>query len=106
MKLVQKQGQGYRQRFDDVKIGLAAGIIAPIIVFLLYYIIFHRHMDFFYFLKYLKDGDIFIATLSLCVIINLLLFFICLWTNRDRTARGVVMATFLYAIYVAIMKSI
>ena len=94
-------------RFDNVKLGVAIGILSPMVTFLIYYLIFHHRMFFFNFLDYLKTGDIFVSTLSLCVFAsNLLLFFCCIWTNRDKTARGIVLATFLYAIYVAIMKTI
>jgi len=108
MAQTENTGKGFpATRFDNVKLGIAIGVLAPIVTFIIYYLIFHHRMFFFSFLDYLKTGDIFVSTLSLCVFAsNLLLFFSCIWTNRDKSARGIVLATFLYAIYVAIMKTI
>lgn len=58
------------------------------------------------YLRYLNGGGTFLPILSLCVIPNLLTFFIFIWTKRDKSAKGVLMATFAFAIYVGIMKMI
>lgn len=56
------------------------------------------------FIRYLYGGDTFLPILSLCVVPNLLIFFTFIWTNRDKSARGVLLATIIYAMYVCIMK--
>jgi hypothetical protein len=106
MEQIENKGKQPATRYDNVKLGAALGMLAPLFTFLVYYLIFHSSMTLDNFLDYLKTGQIFVSTLSLCVISNLLLFFIFIWTNKDKSARGVVMATFIYAIYVAIMKTI
>lgn len=79
-------------------------MLCPIVTFGIYYLVLHRVMPIVDFIKYLRGGEIFVATLSLCVIPNLLLFFIFIWTNRDQSSKGVVFATILYAGYVAVTK--
>ena len=44
------------------------------------------------------------AMLSLCVFTNLAIFFFFLWRGKDEISRGILIATFLYAILVAILK--
>jgi len=93
-------------KYDSVALGTITGLFVPIIAFLLYYLIRYRGMYFPAFIRYLYDGGTFIPILSLCVVPNLLVFFIFIWTDRDRSARGVLQATFVFAIYVCIMKLI
>ena len=93
-----------KKKFDTFAFGAITGFLCPIVTFTVYYLVLHRYMPIVDYIKYLQGGEIFVATLSLCVISNLLLFFIFIWTNRDKSSKGVVFATILYAAYVAIMK--
>ena len=95
-----------KTKFDSVALGTVLGLFAPMLVFLTYYLVAYHGMDFSAFAKYLETGEIFIPVISLCATINLLLFFIFIWTKKDKSARGVLQATFVYAIYVCIMKLI
>jgi hypothetical protein len=56
------------------------------------------------FVDYLTMGNIFGPTLSLCVIANLAVFFLYIYTERMQSARGVLLSTFLYAGVVAYFK--
>jgi hypothetical protein len=87
-------------------VGLALGLIAPMIVFLGFYFFKYSEIHFSEFLDFLISRNVIVQVLSICVIINLLLFFIFIWTNRLYAARGVIMATFIYAIIVVIFKVI
>jgi hypothetical protein len=107
MEQIPKIGRRYQKRkYDSMLVGTLTGLFAPWILLSLYYLIFHSHMTLRSFWGYLQLGDIFVSTLSLCVYANLLWFFCFMWTNRDKSMKGVVFATILYAVYVAIMKSI
>lgn len=93
-----------KRKYDSVWVGLASGIALPFISFIAYYLIYNRHMLIISFFNYLKIGGIFTKVISLCIVPNLLLFYIFLWTKRDKSARGVVISVILYALFLAVMK--
>jgi hypothetical protein len=93
-----------KPKYDSIVLGTILGLLTPIIVFFIYYLIVYRGMNLFAFVHYLSGGGIFLPILSLCVVPNLLIFFVFIWTKRDKSARGVLQATFVYAIYICIMK--
>jgi hypothetical protein len=91
-------------KYDSVRLGVALGVVSPLVTLMVYYLIYYRQMHLSSFFEYLNSGNIFIPVLSLCVVTNLLVFFIFIWTKRDKSARGVLTATVIYAAYVAVMK--
>jgi hypothetical protein len=96
-----------KAKYDSIILGTVIGIFAPLVVFVIYYLIMYHGMNLNAFFHYLTTGEIFIPVISLCCFCaNLPLFFVFIWTNRDKSARGVLQATFVYAIYVCIMKLI
>lgn len=92
--------------FDSWKLGTSLGIMAPLATFVTYYFLYNRRIPFTRFLDNLRLGEIFLPLLSLCVLPNLLIFFIFIWTKKDKSAKGVILATILFALYVAAMKII
>jgi hypothetical protein len=99
-----KEEEYIKPKFDSLALGSVLGIFAPIATFMGYYFIHNRYIPFSRFLDNLKLGGIFLMVLSLCVITNLLVFFIFIWTKKDKSAKGVILATIIYALYVAVMK--
>jgi len=95
-----------KTKYDSVILGTVLGLLLPLVIFMSYYLIAYHGMNLLSFFHYLGTGEIFLPIISLCATSNLLLFFIFIWTNRDKSARGVLQATFVYAIYVCIMKLI
>jgi len=95
-----------KPKYDSITLGTVIGLLAPMLVFIIYYLSLFHGMELSAFFHYLTTMEIFLPVSSLCAVINLLLFFICIWTNRDKSARGILQATFVYAIYVCIMKLI
>ena len=96
-----------KAKYDSVIFGTVIGVLAPMLVFTTYYLIMYHGMQLTPFFHYLTTGEIFIPVISLsCFCANLPIFFIFIWTDRDKSARGVLQATFIYAIYVCIMKLI
>ena len=95
----------YKKRsYNATWVGLVTGLVVPIIIFTGYYLILHRRMLIISFFHYLNLGNIFTPILSLCIIPDLLLFYIFIWTKRDKSAWGVVAAVIIYALLLAIMK--
>lgn len=94
-----------RKKFDSPWIGAAAGLTAPMATLYCFYLVRYSHVSFdHFFTKILMAHNILTPAISLCVIINLLVFFIFIWTHRNYSARGVLMATFVYAGYVVYQK--
>ena len=91
-------------RYNDVRLGLAVGLIVPVITVLIFYLVKFSHLDIMGFLSNMSTRKVLSSLLSLCVIPNLLAFFIFIWTNMLYLARGVLMATFVFAVIVLAVK--
>lgn len=92
--------------FNRQVIGFITGLIAPMLVMMCFYLVKYSRFTIGEFVNLMLGAQIFIPLMSLSVIINLLLFFIFLWTNKDYAARGVILATMVYAFTVIIFKTI
>ena len=92
------------KKFDSFKVGFSLGIVAPVIIFFGYY---KLNYDFIKFNSFVEDAfmkSIFAPLLSLCVIINLGIFYLFYWKYFNLAARGVIGATIVYAIMIFIVK--
>jgi hypothetical protein len=94
-----------RTKYDNRLLGLSLGIIVPIITFILFYL-YRNPVSFKLFYDQVLTINIISRLVSLCVIPNLLVFFIFIWTNRYKSAHGVIGATFVFAIVVLILTQI
>ncbi|MFP4556637.1 MAG: hypothetical protein ACLFNU_07185 [Bacteroidales bacterium] len=93
-----------RRKLDNTLLGAAIGIIAPSITFLIILtsIYPHEFAD-----ESLRNMWLYMAApsvLSIAAIPNLAFFFLFIYTNRLKSARGVLGATILFAITVFIIK--
>lgn len=95
-----------RNRYDRMLIGWLIGTIVPIVIFLITYQVKYSEMEFMVFLKSMWQMKIFLKLLSLCVFPNLGFFFLFYRNKYDMAARGVIMATFIYAFVVLFAKLI
>lgn len=94
-----------RQKFDNSWLGFTSGMLAPMFTLYIFYLVKYSHMSFYkFYLDVLFANNIVTASVSLCVITNLLVFFIFIWTNRNFSARGVLLSTMIYAGYVVYQK--
>ena len=92
-------------KLNNMWLGLALGLIVPWIVMLVYYRINYSYLSANSFLyKTVFLDKVFVPLLSLCVVGNLLVFFIFIWSDKLNSARGVLFATILYAITVFAIK--
>ncbi len=94
------------RRLDNIVAGLALGIIFPVIGLYLYYTFTYRSMTSFSgFIDYFSSVHLFIAYISLaCYITNLPLFFLFIWKEKYKGARGVLFATIAYTAWVIYEK--
>ena len=86
--------------------GVLVGIIAPIAAYFVYVAFGTEGADPIQMYHQLVAMQKISHALSLSVLINLLLFFMKLKTNRDDQAKGVLFATFIYAFIIVILKLI
>lgn len=95
----------FKKRFDSMTLGAIIGLIAPMISLFGFYLVKYSHLTFSKFFNDILLGyGILLPVISLCVITNLLVFFIFIWTNRNHSARGVLLATFVYGGYMMYQK--
>ena len=86
--------------------GTIVGIISPMAAFVVYVAFFTEDSDPFGMYNKLLAMDKLSHAMSLSVLINLLLFFMNIKTQRDENARGILLATIIYGITIAIIKFI
>lgn len=87
-----------KEKIDTLWFGLVAGILVPLLTFIIYWQVKHPYMDIQAFVQYLIHGNVYTQMMSLCVIPDLALFFIFLQTNKYRGGYGVIFATIILTI--------
>ena len=83
--------------------GLFVGLIAPIVAFIIY-VAFYLEADVVETFNSLVKMNKLTHVISLSALINLLLFFMNIKTNRDMVAKGILFATMIYAFIVLGLK--
>jgi len=86
--------------------GLVLGILLPAAALLVFYLVKYDHMKLWEFLRSFREMGILTHVISLSVIPNLILFFAFMQKNYLRGGRGVLLATFLFAFLVLIIRFI
>ncbi len=93
-----------QKRYDRLLTGWLTGTIIPIVIFMITYLVKYSEWDFIQFVRNMWQMKIFLKLLSLCVFPNLGFFLYFYHIKYDSTARGVILATFMYAFLVLIVK--
>jgi len=92
-------------QINKLWIGLIAGLIGPIFGFFAFYLIAAFDRTFFGFVKMIgENSSTHSGIISICLIFNLVFFFLFLRKDFYRAAQGVIMATFIYAPFVVYFK--
>lgn len=93
-------------KFNQVYSGIIYGLVGPLIGFWIYYLMQFSdtkspagYMDMFF-----ETPEIQSKLLSLCIIFNLILFFIFLKFDFRSTALGILYATFIYVPVILYLK--
>ncbi len=84
--------------------GLAWGIFVPLVIFLIIYLLRYGEIPLSQFLSNLREMRILIKILSLCGFFNLVTFLLFYRRKMDKAAKGVIAATFIYAILVLLSR--
>ena len=95
-----------QKRFDNIILGILTGLGAPFLGLFLYYAFTYRYQTSFSgFIAYFKSIHIIIQAFSLAVYFsNLPVFFLFIWKENNKSARGVLLATVGYTIWVMYEK--
>lgn len=92
-------------RFDNVGIGVLIGFILPLIVFVVVYLLGNREVTIMEYTKSLQKLNVLIKLGSLCVFVNSGAFMGLIQLKLEKTARGILGATIIYAFAVLISKA-
>ena len=92
------------RKYDKMVTGLAGGLIAPLIVFSIYFKIRDPKLSLYDTIQRLSESGVITYYLSLSAIANLGLFFVFLRLDAEQAARGVLGATILYAFTILFLK--
>jgi len=90
-------------KLDKLEAGLILGILLPALAFIITWAIVSDASLGDYLNQFRQLGRV-SSLISLSAIPNLLLFFIFIWLNKYRAARGVVFATLVLAMLMLILK--
>ena len=96
-------------RKDNLQLGIVLGFIAPFLgVVIYYFVVFYklnvRFIDFLLLFK--QNKSLLTGVSSLSLIANAVLFTIYINSYRDKTAKGIFLATLIYGIGVLLVKVI
>ncbi len=92
-------------KFDSLLVGIITGLLVPLISFFIFYQVqLEPYARNEYLLEAIFKTAILGKILSLCIFPNLVPFFIFIWMNFMRAARGVLSITVFLAIASAVMK--
>ncbi|MCC7302865.1 MAG: hypothetical protein IT233_09495 [Bacteroidia bacterium] len=95
-----------KAKLDRLWFGLTCGIAGPVLLFSVYHWIQYGQMGLERFADHLSREGTLSPRISLCVILNLGLFFTFYWTKMDKAAKGIIAATFLFAFLIVYLKVI
>lgn len=91
-------------RYNIQLVGYLSGFIFPLLVLIGQWLYIHPDIALTTFIKVAKLRGSLASVLSLCLVPNLLVFFIFIWTNWLKAAQGTLGATIALSILVFIVK--
>jgi hypothetical protein len=91
---------------DNLKFGIFLGVLGPLIAMTIYYYwVFSRTISFReYFYVLHTNKQLLTAISSISLLANAVLFTVYINTHRDKTAKGIFVATLIYGIAVLVYK--
>ncbi len=91
---------------DNLKFGILLGILGPLLAMVVYYFwVFSRTIRFSEYLYVLAHNkQLLTAISSISLLANAVLFTVYINSHRDKTAKGVFVATLIYGVVVLVYK--
>jgi hypothetical protein len=92
---------------DDLRLGLVLGLLAPVLLFFIIYLVRFNDYGFGEFLQLFPAQKRLITFFGAwCLVGNIALFTAYVNTGRDRTARGIFIVSLIYGIGVLLAKAV
>lgn len=92
-------------RFDNAGIGFLIGFIVPVVIFFVVYLIGKNEISVSEYIKSLEQLNVLVKLGSLCVFLNSAIFMGFIKLKFEKTARGILGATILYAFVILISRA-
>lgn len=92
------------QQYNSVAFGVLAGIVTPVIFFMLYFLFRIHTTDFAGYLRFLIESKKLVHVMSLAAFPNLIPFLLLVNSARYRAGRGVLGVTIVIGILIFVMK--
>ncbi|HOZ30731.1 MAG TPA: hypothetical protein PLL66_07420 [Bacteroidales bacterium] len=95
------------KKYNKPIIGLALGLVLPIISFMIYFIFLmakNPELKFMEFIEKLLATEAFTPVFSLCVLPNLILFFIFKKLDYWYSIKGLIFSVLIYTLLVLVLK--
>jgi hypothetical protein len=90
---------------DDFIFGLALGLIAPVIGFMLYKLYKFKGLTLTEMFQWMKmNPNLISVSISVSLLANAILFTIYVNGHRDKTAKGIFIVTVIYAVIAMVFK--
>jgi len=90
---------------DNLRLGLALGLIGPLLGLVVIYFVKYPSSAFMDFLTtFMNDNRMITSIGALSLFANVILFTIYINTHRDETAKGIFAMTVIYGIGILILK--
>ena len=90
---------------DNLRLGLALGLLGPLLGLIAVYFFKFPSLTFKEFLdNFMHDNRMITSIGSLSLLANAVLFTIYVNTNRDSTAKGIFIVTLIYGIGILVLK--
>jgi len=92
-------------RLDNVGIGFFVGFLLPVVIFFIVYLVSKKNISFSEYIDSLWQLNVLIKLGSLCVFVNSAVFMGFVQLKFEKTARGILGATIIYAFLVLISRA-
>ena len=91
---------------DHLRFGIVLGVLGPLIAMVVYYLwVFSRTISFREYFYVLRNNlQLLTAISSISLLANAVLFTVYINTHRDKTAKGIFVATLIYGVFVLLYK--
>jgi len=90
-------------KYDQLVTGLLPGLVVPVFTFIIAWMILSEQ-DLMDYIESARRINRMSSLISLSALPNLLLFFVFIWMNMYRAARGVIFSTLILALVMLVFK--
>jgi hypothetical protein len=92
-------------KLDNIGIGFLMGFLLPVIIFFMVYLFGKNNIAISEYISSLWQLNVFVKLVSLCVFVNSAVFMGFIKLKFEKTARGILGATIIYAFLVLISRA-